>query len=88
MWRESRAAAAVTVDLFNSAADIIVPDVQHVEARTCAVVHQGGAVQKTKSAFRKCSLQRHKSMKLRLRKLVRDKKLSYMLHIVQKNADN
>lgn len=54
--REAGAAAAVTVDLFNSAADIIVADVQHVEARTCAVVHQGGAVQKTKTALCKCSL--------------------------------
>lgn len=61
LWRESRAAAAVTVDLFDSAADIIVADVQHVEARTCAV-HQGGAVQKTKTAFRKCSLQTHTNL--------------------------
>lgn len=53
--REARAAATVTVDLFNSAADIIVADVQHVETRTCAV-HQGGAVQKTKTALCECSL--------------------------------
>lgn len=63
LWRESRAAAAVTVDLFDGAADIIVADVQHVEARTRAVVHQGGAVQKTKTAFRKRSLQTHTSVK-------------------------
>lgn len=76
--REARAAATVTVDLFNSAADIIVADVQHVETRTCAV-HQGGAVQKTKTAFCERSLHTQNGSMKSLWKVKRDSMMDMLL---------
>lgn len=76
--REARAAATVTVDLFNSAADIIVADVQHVETRTCAV-HQGGAVQKTKTALCERSLHTQNGSMTSLWKVKRDSMMDMLL---------